>query len=78
MFEFLYKVIVYLKLSFKFIFIKNIKNTCFLFLKYLKKINYFTLLIKDTVFYTKIKQKKKAYIKRRISRKLTYANPLKV
>jgi len=59
MFEFMYKLVNYVKLSFKFIFIKNVKNTFFLFIKYLKKLNYTNLLIKDTVFYTKIKQKKK-------------------
>mgnify|MGYP007060892613 CR=1 FL=1 len=78
MFEFFYKLIIYLNLTFKYIIVKNLKNTFFLFIKYLKKIKYKHLLIKDTVFYTIIKQKKKTYIKRRISRKLTYINPLKM
>lgn len=78
MFDFFYKLIFHLNLSFNFIVVKNLKNTFFLFIKYLKKINYNNLLIKDTVYYTKIKQKKKTYIKRRISRKLTYINPLKM
>lgn len=61
-----------------YIFVNNIKNTFFLFLKYLKKIKFNNIVIKDTVNYTKIKSKKKTYIKRRISRKLNYLNPLKI
>lgn len=77
-FDFIYKLINFTKISFKYIFVRNIKNTFFLFLKYLKKIKYDSIIIKDTVNYTKVKSKKKTYIKRRISRKLNYLNPLKV
>lgn len=77
-FDFIYKLIFFTKIQFMYIFVKNIKNTFFLFLKYLKKIKYNNIVIKDTVNYTKVKSKKKTYIKRRISRKLNYLNPLKI
>lgn len=78
LFNFIYKLILFTKLKFMYIFVNNIKNTFFLFLKYLKKIKFNNIVIKDTVNYTKIKSKKKTYIKRRISRKLNYLNPLKI
>lgn len=77
-FEFFYKLISLTKFRISLVYVKNIRNTFFLFLKYLKKINYSRILIKDTIHYTKVKKKKKTYIKRRISRKLNYINPLKV
>jgi len=43
-----------------------------------KKLNYKFMQIKDISHFTKIKSKKKTYLKRRITRKLIYLNPLKV
>lgn len=77
-FEFFIKILLKTKFKISFVFIKNIKNSFFLVIKYFKYLKYRYLIIKDTIYYTKIKQKKKTYIKRRISRKLNYINPLKV
>jgi hypothetical protein len=76
-FNFIFKIIKYTQFNPYFIIIKGIKNNFFFFLKYLKSINYTNLIIKDSINFTKIKNKKKTYIKRRISRKLQYVNPLK-
>lgn len=78
MFELFYQLLEYSHFNINFIYIKNFKNTFLLFLKYLKFINFIKILIKDTTHYTRIKLKKKTYIKRRISRKLNYINPLKM
>lgn len=77
-FNFFTKILIYTKFNINFFIIKNIKNSFFIFFKYLKRIKYNYLLIKDSINFTKIKSKKKTYLKRRISRKLTYVNPLKV
>lgn len=77
-FEFFVKILIKTNFNISYIFIRNLKNSFFLFIKYFKYLKYKYLIIKDTIYYTKVKQKKKTYIKRRISRKLNYINPLKV
>ncbi len=76
-FNFFVKLLIYTKFNINFFVIKNIKSSFFVFFKYFKKIKYDYMIIKDTINFTKIKLKKKTYLKRRISRKLIYVNPLK-
>lgn len=76
-FNFFVKLLIYTKFYINFFIIKNIKNSFFIFFKYFKKVKYDYMYIKDTINFTKIKLKKKTYLKRRISRKLIYVNPLK-
>jgi len=75
--DFITKIILLLNLKFYWFIIKNCKNTFFLMLKKFKLIKFKFLIILDKTFFTKIKLKKKASLKRRITRKLTYLNPLK-
>lgn len=66
------------KSYFKYILlIKNIKKSFFFMLPELQKLKFKYLYIKDRCFFTKIKVKKKTYIKRRFYRKMTYMCPIK-
>ncbi len=76
--EFLVKIVSYSLFSIFWLEIKNMKNSFFLMLNDFKKLNYKFMQIKDISHFTKIKSKKKTYLKRRITRKLIYLNPLKV
>lgn len=58
--------------------IKNLKNNFFFMLENFKELNFKYLFILDRSFFSKIKVKKKTYIKRRFYRKMTYNSPLKM
>lgn len=58
--------------------IKNLKNNFFFMLENFKELNFKYLFILDRSYFSKIKVKKKTYIKRRFYRKMTYNSPLKM
>ena len=75
--NFLYNILINSGYMVHTLWVKNIKKNFIAMLPVLQNIKFKYLVIKDKSFFSKVKTKKKANIKRRFSRKMTYMCPIK-